>query len=182
MQSIKVLQNTLKQRADDKCYLFKGQDLRSVFENLSDSSFNTLLSRAVKSGHLHRVCRGLYLCKDKMPNDGLFLFHVAAYLRSDEFNYISLETVLSDAGIISQVPMQWISLMSSGCSNIISCGDFGTIEFIHTKQRPNDLVNEIHYDQSCRLWRASPLLALRDMKTTRRNCDIIDWDSANELI
>jgi len=117
-----------------------------------------------------------------MNYDGLMLFHIAAHLRANELNYISLETALSDAGIISQIPVNWISIMSSGRSNIISCGEFGTIEFVHTNQKPNDIMYQLSYDKNCGLWRANVSLALRDMKTTHRNCDLIDWDIANEFI
>lgn len=92
----------------------------------------------------------------------------------DTFNYISLETALSDAGIISQIPSNWISIMSSGRSSKISCGDFGTIEFIHTQQKPSTLIPELTYDSSCGLWRASVDLALRDMKRAHRNFDLVE--------
>ena len=113
---------------------------------------------------------------------GLLLFHAAAHLRANEFNYISLETVLSDAAVISQIPMNWVSIMSSGRSNIISCGEFGTIEFVHTTQKPAQIMAHLFYDANCRLWRASVPQALRDMKVTHRNMDLIDWDMANEFI
>jgi hypothetical protein len=107
---------------------------------------------------------------------------VAALIRSDAFNYISLETVLSDSGVISQVPMNWISVMSSGRSYALSCGALGTINFVHTNQKPADLRHQLTYDTRCGLWRANVALALRDMKRAHRNCDLIDWDIANELI
>jgi hypothetical protein len=66
----------------------------------------------------------------------MILYHSAAKLRAGEFNYLSLETVLSDAGAISQIPMNWITIISSGRSNIIDCGAFGKIEFIHTTTSP----------------------------------------------
>jgi hypothetical protein len=182
MQPTKYLSQWLLQNANDKHYLFTFHDLRVLGHELSDSAFKTLLSRAVRSGLLVRVCRGLYLYKNALPADGLFLFHAAAVLRADEFNYISLETALSDMGVISQIPMNWISVMSSGRSSTISCGDFGTIEFVHTNQKPADLINHLTYDQPCGMWRANITLALRDMKATHRNCDLIDWDIANELI
>jgi hypothetical protein len=103
-------------------------------------------------------------------------------MRSDSFNYISLETVLSDFGVISQLPINRIFIMSSGRSNIISCGEFGTIEFVHTTQKPINLRGQLTYDSNYGLWRANVPLALRDMKNTHRNCDLIDWDIANEFI
>jgi hypothetical protein len=182
MQPIKYLSEWLSENTNNQRYLFAFHDLRQLYSGLSDTAFKTLLSRAVRSKLLIRICRGIYLFKKALPADGLLLFHTAALLRANEFNYISLETALSDAGVISQIPMNWISLMSSGRSNIISCGDFGTIEFVHTIQKPAALINQLTYDQQCGMWRANVSLALRDMKATHRNNDLIDWDIANELI
>lgn len=182
MQPMKYLINWLEQNADAGHYLFTLKDVRALLPDLSNVAFKTLLSRTVRAGHLTRVCRGVYVRKKAMQSSGLILFHTAALLRAGEFNYISLETILSDAGVISQIPMNSISIMSSGRSNIISCGEFGTIEFIHTSQKPTDISNQLSYDTNCWLWRASVPLALKDMKATRRNCDLIDWDIANEFI
>jgi len=113
---------------------------------------------------------------------GQLLFHAAARLRADTFNYISLETALSDAGVISQIPINWITLMSAGRSNIIRCGAWGTIEFVHTRKRPDDVAEQLHYDRRCHLWRASVALALQDMRATRRNMELVDWSVVNELV
>lgn len=182
MQPMKYLMHWLDQNANSEHYLFTLQDLRALHLNLSDATFKTLLSRTVRAGYLTKVCRNIYAYKEKRFSNGLLLFHTAALLRADSFNYISLETVLSDAGIISQIPINWISIMSSGRSNKISCGEFGTIEFVHTNQQPTDIMKELTYDAPCRLWRASVSLALKDMKRTHRNTDLIDWDIANEFI
>jgi predicted transcriptional regulator of viral defense system len=182
MQPIKLLHNWIEKNANNEHYLFTLQDLRALFPDLSNVAFKTLLSRSDDAGYLMRVCRGIYICIKAVPPSGLLLFHIAALLRANEFNYISFETVLSDVGIISQIPMNWITIMSSGRSNKISCGAFGTIEFIHTKKQPTDIIDQLTYDRNCRMWRASAALAIKDMKATHRNCDLIDWDIANELI
>ena len=174
MQPIKTLAQWLLDNISHECCLFTLLDMQALFPQLSYSAFKTLMSRAVRSGLLVRLCRGLYLYKPALPKDGLLLYHAAALLRADKFNYISLETVLSDAGVISQIPLNWISIMSSGRSSIISCGEFGTIEYVHTRQKPELLVPKLTYDHSCGLWRANVRLAIRDMKATRRNCDLID--------
>lgn len=116
------------------------------------------------------------------PSDGLLLFRVAARLRADGLNYISLETALSDAGVISQVPINWVTLMSSGRSNTISCGRWGTIEFVHTRQQAGELASQLHYDSRCALWRASVPLALRDMRTTHRSLNLVDESVAHEFV
>ncbi len=182
MQPIAKMSQWLAQTANNKHYLFSLNDLRALFPNLSQPAFKTMLSRSVQAGFLERICRGIYHYKNAAPTDGLLLFHVAARLRANEFNYISLETVLSDAGIISQIPINWISIMSSGRSNTIACGDYGTIEFVHTNKKPVHFIQQLNYDINCGMWRADIALALKDMKTTHRNCDLIDWELANELI
>lgn len=182
MQPIKFLSNWIQNNANSEHYLFSLYDLRALYPDLSNEAFKALLSRAVRGMYLTRVCKGLYTHKAVIPADGLFLFHVAAYLRSDKFNYISLETVLSEVGIISQIPINWLVLMSSGRSNTICCGEFGKIEFVHTKKKPIDVIDHLSYDSNCHLWRANVTLALRDMKATHRNCDLINWDVVNEFI
>ena len=182
MQPMKYLNIWLDENTINKNCLFTLQDFRSLFPNLNEAAFKTLLSRSVLSGILKRICRGVYCYKRSMVQNGFILFHTAALLRADSFNYISLETALSDAGVISQVPINYISIMSSGRSGIINCGEFGTIEFVHTNQTPSDIISNITYDYNCRLWRANIIQAIRDMKATHRNSDLIDWDIVNEII
>lgn len=181
-QPTRRLMRDLARLASKERYLFTPDDLRALVPDLSDGAYKTLLSRAVSQGHLARVCRGLYLFEPVNPSGGLVLFHAAARLRATQFNYISLETALSDSGVISQIPINWITLMSSGRSSRISCGRWGTIEFVHTRQKPQDLVRDVHYDSRCRLWRATPKQALRDMKAAKRSMDLIDWSVANEFV
>jgi predicted transcriptional regulator of viral defense system len=182
MQPIKELIRLLERLAGEEHYLFSLDDVRSALPEASPGAFKVLLSRVEKSGLLRRVCRGIYLYPRVAYPAGMVLFHTAAKLRADGFNYLSLETVLSDTGVISQIPLNWITLMSSGRSHIVKCGDFGHIEYVHTKRRPADVANQLSYDQDCHLWRASVALALRDMKLTRRSMDLIDWEVANDNI
>lgn len=141
-----------------------------------------LLSRAVKAGILCRICKGIYFYPVRDYPQGNLLFHAAARLRAGELNYISLETVLSDAGVISQVPIQWITVMTSGRSHIVDCGEFGRIEFVHTVRKPRDLAGELTYDANRHMWRASVGLALRDMKVTRRSLDLVDEEVLSEFV
>jgi len=179
-QPSRKLAAILRELTDPERYLFTLDDLRGALPELSAGALKTLLSRCCKNGLLQRVCRGLYLYPAVDYPRGLLLFHAAARLRASAFNYLSLETVLSDAGVISQVPMNWITLMSSGRSNLIRCHPWGTIEFVHTGKRPELLADRLTYDPRCRLWRASVSLALQDMKDTRRNLELVDPEAAHE--
>jgi predicted transcriptional regulator of viral defense system len=181
-QPLRRLYQGLDALANPERYLFTPSDMRALVPEISSEAYRALLSRAAKEGKLARICRGLYFYRPAKPTAGLLLFHAAARLRAHEFNYISLETALSDAGIISQVPINWITLMSSGRSNLIKCDQWGTLEFVHTAQKAETLADQLSYDSRCRMWRAKPALAIRDMKTAKRNLDLIDWSIANEFV
>ena len=182
MQPIRQLADTLGDLGTDGVRLFTGADLRAALPGLSPIAFRSVISRAEKRGLLKRICRGLYLYPPKDPGGGLILFYAAARLRADMFNYISLETALSDAGLISQIPINHITLMSSGRSAVHSCGAFGVIEFVHTRKRPTDVADQLAYDARCRLWRASVALALKDMRAARRSLDLVDWEVVDESV
>ena len=180
MQPLRQLSQSLRTLADREHCVFAPSDLAAAVPGCGQMA--VLLSRATKAGVLKRVCRGIYLYPVPDYPAGNVLFHAAARLRAGEFNYISLETALSDAGVISQVPMNWISLMTSGRSHVVDCGDYGHIEFVHTAQRPDEVSGELTYDPDKRLWRASVRQALRDMKATRRSMELVDEEVLREFV
>lgn len=182
MPSVKKIILTLSQLMDQDHYLFTLLDLQSLLPHYDRQQLKMMAHRMKKSGFLKSVCRGLYLYPHVNYPRGLVLYHAAARLRASEFNYLSLESVLSDAGVISQVPINWITLMSSGRSYIVDCGKFGKIEFIHTQRSFKKKTPDLTYDSKCHLWRASVKLALQDMKLTRRNQDLINLEVAHELV
>jgi len=179
VQPTKQLAKTINALADKDHCVFAPADLAAAVPECGQLA--VLLSRATKSGLLKRICRGIYLYPVAGYPAGNLLFHAAARLRAGEFNYISLETALSDAGVISQVPMNWITLMSSGRSHVVNCGEYGHIEFVHTEQHPENLAGELSFDAEKHLWRASVRQAMRDMKATRRSMELIDEEAAHEL-
>jgi predicted transcriptional regulator of viral defense system len=139
MQPGRQLLDTISQLASPQVCLFTPCDLQECLPGHSETAFKTLLSRAVSQGYLTRLCRGLYLYEKANPDRGSILPYAAAKLRPFGLNYLSLETVLSDAGVISQIPMNRIMVMSSGRFVVIDCGRWGSIEFVKTRQRPQDL-------------------------------------------
>jgi hypothetical protein len=182
IQSLPRLYKGLDDVASPERYLFTPSDMRALLPSISDEAYRALLSRAANRDRLERICRGLYLYRPAKPATGRLLFHAAARLRAHEFNYISLETALSDCGIISQIPQSWITIMSSGRSNVIDCGRWGSIEFVHTRQKAAIIANQLVYDNLCGMWRASPAQALRDMRAAKRSLDLVDWSAVNEPI
>lgn len=180
MQPRRLLSETIRSLADRDHCVFAATDLAAAVPDCRQLA--VLLSRGAKGGLLRRVCKGIYLYPVADYPPGNLLFHAAARLRADAFNYLSLETVLSDAGVISQAPINWISLMSSGRSHVVDCGDYGHIEFVHTAQRPDDVAGELVYDPDRHLWRASARQAMRDMRVTRRSLELVDEEALHELV
>ncbi len=180
MQPMRQLDQTLRSLTDRDHCVFAASDLAAAVPKCRQLA--VLLTRAAKAGLLRRVCKGIYFYPVADYQAGNLLFHAAARLRADAFNYLSLETVLSDAGVISQVPMNWICLMSSGRSHVVKCGDYGHIEFVHTAQSPDEVAGELVYDPDRHLWRASVRQALRDMKATRRSMELADEEVLLEFV
>lgn len=174
MTNSSFLQKSLAELCTAEHYLFSISDLQSLFPTIKKNNLKVLLSRCAKKGVIRRVCKGIYLYNQAEYLRGLELFHAAARLRAGHFNYISLETALSDEGIISQMPIDTITVMSTGRKSIIDCGEFGKIEFIHTQKKLAALESRIYYDERCRMWRADKNLALEDLKTVGRNLDLIN--------
>jgi len=182
MSSLQQLSNTLKRLASAEHYLFTPADLHGALPQHSKAALQVVLGRAVKAKVLERVCQGLYLYPDAYISDGLLLYRAAARLRASDFNYLSLESVLSDAGVISQIPLAWITLMSSGRNRLVDCGRFGRIEFIHTQRTAAALVEQLSWDTQAQVWRASVPLALRDMQHTKRSLELIDREVLSEFV
>jgi hypothetical protein len=93
-----------------------------------------------------------------------------------------MESVLSEVGILSQIPLRWITLMTGGRSGVIQCGDWGHIEFVHTKKNLERLGSMLVYNERYRLFQATAALALWDMRAAKRSMDLIDWDTVDEFI
>lgn len=182
MQPIMALQNGLNEISERSGRIFALTDLKALLPEHDEGAFKSVVTRLERRGGLIRICRGIYAAPDCALRGSELLGRVAARLRARQFNYLSLETVLSDAGVISQIPVNRIMLMSSGRSNVISCGAYGSIEFVHTRKKPEELADELSYNAQFQLWRASIPLALRDMKDTRRDTGLINKEIANEFI
>ena len=180
MTTYERLRELLDAFSDENHYLFTLQDLSTAFPDMDRAAIRNLASRSAKKGILERICGGIYLNPRGVFPAGYLLYHTAALLRASCFTYLSMESVLSDAGIISQIPISWISLMTSGRSYTFECGTWGAIEFIHTKKKPASLADHLSYDAARRLWRASVQLALQDMKAAGRPLDLISQEALEE--
>ena len=135
MQSVSYLKEILSQIATKEHFLFSRKDVKLFLVGKTEKDINMILSRCVKTGFLKRICNGLFLNTKVNFDHSLVLPKVAAKLRENVLNYISMESVLCEEGVISQQMMNWLVVMTAGRSGIIDCGEFGSIEFIHTQKK-----------------------------------------------
>ena len=182
MQNIKILSKWLDENCDENHYLFSLQNFWVLFPGLKTEAFKTLLSRSVTSGLLARVCKGIYMYAKRQPHDGNLLCNVVNILRPDHLNYLSLESRLSELGIISQIPISRVTFFSTGRSGLIDCGVYGVIEFIHTRRTALELGDQLEYDSIRKIWVANVKRAINDSKQSQRSLDLIDWSAVDDVI
>lgn len=141
-------------------------------ELLFDEPMETLkkpLAQQARAGIIQRVCKGVYMNprSRNIPHEPLLA--LVSLMRPFEFSYLTLESVLSDAGWISQVPMRY-TLMSSGRSYLMNTA-LGDLEFTHTARVPQDI--DAPFDPYRGVHVATPERALEDLKQVRRNLDLV---------
>lgn len=104
------------------------------------------------------------------------LERVAKTLRRGEYNYISLESALSEYGVISQVSVGRITVVTTGRKGEYKT-PYGVIEFTHTKRSVTDILAGV-LDRGHPLRIATKEAALRDLKRVGRNTHLIDPEEA----
>ncbi len=163
------LDSQLRHLADPQNCLFTSANLGVFFPDLSLAAIKMVLARAVKYKILIQFAHGLYLYPVQGLEYGKLLYMGIHKLRPGSLNYLSLETVLSQAGIISQVPFNWITVTTTGRSGILDCRQFGKIEFIHTSRKLKDISVHLTWDDHLKVLRADNHLALLEMRRCGRS-------------
>ncbi len=94
-------------------YVYTKGNLRRLFFDDTAEAFKQSLPRLIKQGILERPCRGVYLFA-LSRRDSYAVEHIACALRRGEYNYVSLESALSEYGAISQIPISYLTVMTTG--------------------------------------------------------------------
>ncbi len=98
------------------------------------------------------------------------LLALVSIMRPFDFSYLSLESVLSDAGWISQIAMTY-TLMSTGRSSVFKT-PYGVLEFTHTS-RPAE-PPDVDFDRSRGIYVATPQRAYKDLGYVGRNLGLVE--------
>jgi predicted transcriptional regulator of viral defense system len=158
-------------------HVFSKNDLRVVFPDENEASLSRSLERLTKNGVLHRPVKGVfvYAHSSTASSRHYLLEQIASTMRQFEVNYVSLESALSEHGAISQVPINYLSVMTTGRSGLYET-PHGVIEFTHTKKNEADIIRQCVTDPERPLPMANAQMALADLKRVGRNLNMVDQD------
>jgi len=152
-------------------YVYTLHDLGRLFPEDSQKTLKAGVARLVRAGLLQRVCRGVYLFPLARSRDSHTVERIAKALRRGEYNYLSNESALSEYGAISQVPVDRLTVMTTGRRGTYRT-PYGTIEFTHTSRATPDILTGIkEVGRPLRL--ATPQTAWRDLKRVGRNTHLV---------
>ena len=156
-------------------FVYTLSDLAKLFPKDSPRTLQEGVNRLVKAEILQRVCRGIYLFNYAKSKDSHVIEHIAKAMRRGEYNYVSLESALSEYGAISQIPVDRLTVMTTGRKGEYRT-PYGIIEFTHTSRKVADVLDSIK-DVGRPLRFAKAKAALRDLKRSGRNVQLVDEES-----
>ncbi len=180
MNQIEMI-NLLHQLDALKMCVISHQNLRTAFAHEPNKTFSEGLARMVGVGLLRRAARGVYVNERAKCRDKWLIERVALALRPGEYSYTSLESALSEFGVISQIPVDRITVMTTGRSGEFVT-PYGTIEFTHTNRTTASVCEGTILDESRPMRIAKVQTALRDLRRVGRNLHLVDMDEFEEIL
>lgn len=154
--------------------IFTHKDLAKIFREDNPKTLQEGLNRLRKQGILEGVARGIYCYALSRYPDAYRLEGIARAMRRGEYSYVSLESALSEYGAISQIPVDRLTIMTTGRKGTYKT-PYGTIEFTHTSRPIVDLLARMQ-DVGRPLRIATLDAAWADLKRVGRNTYLVDED------
>lgn len=154
-------------------YVLSKGDLEKLFPGESEKALEKSLQRLVRDGILQRVAKGVYVNSfSSTKGKRNVVEDIAVVLRRSCFSYVSLESALSEYGAISQIPLRRITIMTTGAKGLYET-PYGTIEFVHTKRRPADIISRTVTVKNRPLRIATKQAAVQDLTRVGRNTQML---------
>ena len=153
-------------------YLFAKRDLAKIFAPASENNFNQMLRRLVEKEVLVRVAQGIYLNPQSSHVGSNTIGDIAMALRPGEYVFESMESALSQWGRISQIPVDRITLVTTGRKGTYKT-PYGTIEFTHTKSSANEILDNTISRPNHSLPIATETYAIVNLRRSGRNLNML---------
>lgn len=169
------LMMTLRKHDIQGQWCYSLTELGMMFPDDQQQQLKNALGRQVKAGNLTKVGNGLYAYPYATSSPAYKLEHLLGKMRPREMSYISLESALSLYGIISQIPLAGLTVMTTGRSYMQDT-PWGVIEWVHTAKSESVILMETVWDEARGCLIATPDTALRDLRNVGRNLDLVRQD------
>jgi len=161
-------------------FVLTKKDIGKLFPLEDEKSMEKSLQRMVKDGLLIKAARGIYInALVASRHKSWMLENIAKALRPGKLSYVSLESMLSEHGVISQIPLSRLTVMTTGAGGIHDT-PYGTIEFTHTKRSIPEILDRTIFIKDRPLRIAKKQAAVTDLLRVGRNTDMIDYEELNE--
>jgi hypothetical protein len=136
-----------------------------------------MMKRLSDQGVLIRAARGVYVNPTARSSPADIRRGLLRFLRPREISYVSLESKLSEAGVISQIATT-LTCMTTGSPAWFDT-PWGAVEFTHTERQIEIgtavIPGEVTLEATIRT-------AIRDLRRVGRNLDLIDDDILADAI
>ena len=129
-----------------------------------------MMKRLSDQGVLIRAARGVYINPNARSSPADARRGLLRFLRPREITYVSLESKLSEAGVISQVATA-LTCMTTGSPGRFET-PWGAVEFTHTDRAIKVGTDVVVLDDGT--LEATIRTAVRDLRRVGRNVDLID--------
>jgi hypothetical protein len=137
-----------------------------------------MMKRLADQGALTRAARGLYVNPHARSRPADVRRGLLRFLRPREVNYVSLESKLSEAGVISQIATA-LTCMTTGSPGRFET-PWGAVELTHT-DRAIEIGTDVTVQDDGTL-EATIRTAARDLRRVGRNLDLIDEETLADAI
>lgn len=160
-------------------HVLSRRDIEKLFPDEGEKAMEKSLVRMVGDGLLQRVAKGLYLNPAATSKNRWVAEEIAKALRPGHLSYVSLESILSEYGAISQIPINRMTVMTTGKSGVVET-PYGTIEFTHTKRKAAEIIKRTMLPKGRPLRIATKEAAVKDLLRVGRNSNMIIQNEAEE--
>ena len=147
--------------------------------NEQGETLRSSIKRLLKAKIIERVARDVYWHLPTCAIGCQPLDEIAVMIRATEINFIGMDSAASQWGVISQIPVGRLTVMTTGREGEFNTR-FGTIEFIHTKAAPTEIYRNTVPLQTSPLRIASKRYAVQGLLRAKRSLDLIDWEELED--
>ena len=159
-------------------YVYTLRDMSKIFPEDDHSTLFAGINRLEKNGFLVRALRGVYVFPTARSRDGHLLEEIGTAFRRGEISYVSLESALSEYGAISQIPVDRITVMTTGRKGVYQT-PYGVLDFTHTARSYAQILDgTVELGRPFRF--AKLETAWRDLKRVGRNTFLVDFDGLED--